>query len=425
MLLMTGSAHSMRLYPYQKDALLKLRTGSILNGGVGSGKSITALAYYVKSVGGDAEKRSLPRGCSLPDLYIITTARKRDTREWNVELAKIGIDADDPERSFGKAHVVIDSWNNIGKYTGARDSFFIFDEQRVVGNGAWVKSFYKIAKKPTTNQWILLSATPGDTWMDYIPVFVANGFYRNRTEFIREHVVYDNYSKFPKIRGYLNEQKLYRLRSKVLVKMDVKRSVKRTTVRIPVTFDKKAYSRILDDRQNPYDGTPIKNVSQFCALQRYCSNSDPSRLEAVKLLARDHDRLIIFYNFDYELNRLRELKKLRGYSYGEWNGHAHDPLPKTKRWIYVVQYAAGSEGWNCTSTDSMVFYSLPYSYKQYEQACGRIDRINTPYSELHYYRLENKSRIDHRVISCIAAKKNFNVLDEKEYFEARRSGKTL
>lgn len=407
----------MRLYPYQRDALARLRSGSILNGGVGSGKSITALAYYVKVYGGDAEKQVMPKQKTLPNLYIITTARKRDTKEWELELAKIGIDTAHPSKSFGKAHVVIDSWNNIKKYIDVRNSFFIFDEQRVVGKGAWVKSFYKIAKRPTTNKWILLSATPGDTWMDYIPVFVANGFYRNRTEFIREHVVYDYHSKFPKIRCYLNEHKLYSYRNAVLVKMNFKRDVARHYHTVPVTYDRKTYSSIVNDRFNPYDKIPIKNISQFCALQRYCTNVDPSRLLAIQKLLKDHSRVIIFYNFDYELELLRSLKNTKGYSYAEWNGHAHENLPKTKKWIYVVQYAAGSEGWNCIGTDSMIFYSLPYSYKQYEQACGRIDRVNTPYSDLHYYQLESKSRIDTRIVACIKAKKNFNILDEQEYFE--------
>lgn len=410
----------MKLYPYQRDALPRLKSGSILNGGVGSGKSITALAYYVKDSGGDAEKRYLPRGRTLRDLYIITTARKRDTLEWNVELAKIGIDPNHPSKSFGKARVTIDSWNNIGKYVSVRNSFFIFDEQRVVGKGAWVKNFYKIAKKPTTNRWILLSATPGDTWMDYIPIFVANGFYRNRTQFIREHVVYDNYSKFPKIRFYLNESKLYSLRGKVLVKMAFKRETRCHVESIPVTFDKKAYTKILIDRVNPYSDEPIKNVSQFCALQRYCSNSDDSRFEAIKKLVTEHDRLIIFYNFDYELKKLRELKKLKNRSYGEWNGHNHDRLPKSKKWVYIVQYTAGSEGWNCVSTDSIAFYSLPYSYKQYEQACGRINRVNTSYTDLYYYRLENKSRIDKHILACLKAKRNFNTSDEKEFFEGAK-----
>ena len=407
----------MRLYPYQRDALARLRSGSILNGGVGSGKSITALAYYVKVYGGDAEKHVMPKQKTLPNLYIITTARKRDTKEWELELAKIGIDTAHPSKSFGKAHVVIDSWNNIKKYVDVRNSFFIFDEQRVVGKGAWVKSFYKIAKKPTTNKWILLSATPGDTWMDYIPVFVANGFYRNRTEFIREHVVYDYHSKFPKIRCYLNERKLYSYRNAVLVKMNFKRDVARHYHTVPVSYDRKTYSSIVNDRFNPYDKIPIKNISQFCALQRYCTNVDPSRLLAIQKLLKDHSRVIIFYNFDYELELLRSLKNTKGYSYAEWNGHAHENLPKTKKWIYAVQYAAGSEGWNCIDTDSMIFYSLPYSYKQYEQACGRIDRVNTPYSDLHYYQLESKSRIDTRIVACIKAKKNFNILDEQEYFE--------
>lgn len=92
-----------------------------------------------------------------PDLCIITTARKRDTGEWDEELAHFYMSTD-PEHDIYEHKVVVDSWNNIGKYVGVKNAFFIFDEQRVVGKGAWVKSFYKITQN---NEWILLSATPG------------------------------------------------------------------------------------------------------------------------------------------------------------------------------------------------------------------------------------------------------------------------
>ncbi len=408
----------MKLYPYQRDALNRLRPGAVLNGGVGSGKSITALAYYVKMNGGDAENLDSCKGKKFTKLYIITTARKRDTKEWELELSKIGIDTSNPKKSTGKASVVIDSWNNIKKYSDIKNAFFIFDEQRVVGSGAWVKAFYKIAKQPTTNTWILLSATPGDTWMDYIPVFVANGFYKNRTAFIREHVIYDNYSKFPKIRGYLNEEKLFAYRNKILVKMNYKRTISRKYITVGVKYNKNEYSAITKLRQNPYDNNmPIKNVSQYCALQRYCVNKDSSRLQAIKQLMKQHNKLIVFYNFDYELIELRKLKYEPGFSYAEWTGHQHDKIPNKKKWVYVVQYLAGCEGWNCTETDSMIFYSLPYSYRQYEQACGRIDRVNTPFSTLYFYKLESSSRIDCRIKACLREKRNFNVIDEYEAFK--------
>lgn len=407
----------MRLYPYQRDAVRKLRSGSILNGGVGSGKSITALAFYVACNGGNAESQKMLSGKHLPPLYIITTARKRDSNEWNVELSKIGIHIDDPTKSFGGASVVVDSWNNISKYVDVRGAFFIFDEQRVVGKGAWVKAFLKITKG-TSNRWILLSATPGDTWLDYIPVFIANGFYKNRSAFIREHVVYDNYSKFPRVRCYMNEEKLRYYRDQILVSMSFTRRTERHYFKIPVQYDKAAYERISKDRFDPYSQTPIENVSQYCSLQRYCTNIDRSRIDAIQKIMERRERIIIFYNFNYELEILRMFKDLVGYGYGEWNGSQHDPLPTTMKWVYLVQYAAGSEGWNCTSTNTIVFYSLPYSYKQYEQACGRIDRVNTPYIDLYYYRLVSKSRIDTRIVSCIKAKKRFNMEAERADFES-------
>ena len=175
------------LYDYQLDAINRMKIGCILCGGVGSGKSRTSLAFYYKLYDGDVNTENYVRMTEPPDLYIITTARKRDTGEWDEELAHFYMSTD-PEHDIYEHKVVVDSWNNIGKYVGVKNAFFIFDEQRVVGKGAWVKSFYKITQN---NEWILLSATPGDCWTDYIPVFIANGFYRNRTDFNNQHVVYE------------------------------------------------------------------------------------------------------------------------------------------------------------------------------------------------------------------------------------------
>ena len=196
---------SVQLDGNQLLALEQLKSGSILCGGVGSGKSRTSLAYFtVKECKGglNGEPMKDPK-----NLYIITTAKKRDSKEWEDEF---------PPFPFDEIDICIDSWNNIGKYADVKDSFFIFDEQRLVGSGAWVKAFLKISK---SNHWILLSATPGDTWMDYIPVFIANGFYKNRTEFIRRHVVYSRFAKFPKVDHYVETGRLLRLRKSILVNM--------------------------------------------------------------------------------------------------------------------------------------------------------------------------------------------------------------
>ena len=162
------------LRDYQIDAVNRLKNGNILCGGVGSGKSRTALAYYYKENGGIIGSEDYIKMKNPKDLYIITTARKRDTLEWEGEFGPFLITTN-PEVAYYDHKVIVDSWNNIQKYVDIKDAFFIFDEQRVVGSGAWGKAFLKIAK---VNNWILLSATPGDTWMDYIPVFLANGFYK-------------------------------------------------------------------------------------------------------------------------------------------------------------------------------------------------------------------------------------------------------
>lgn len=473
------------LYPHQEEAVEKLANGRILWGGVGVGKSITAVAYYMR--------REAPR-----NVFVITTAKKRDSLDWEGEFAKYGIGK--TESSSVAGVLTVDSWNNIGRYEGVRDAFFIFDEQRIVGSGMWSQKFIGIARK---NRWILLSATPGDTWLDYIPVFVANGFYRNRTEFKRDHVIYNTFTKFPKVDRYVGVAKLVRLRNELLVEMPYVRHTVRKCKDVEVAYDKELFERVVKDRWDVYENCPLRDAAALFRVMRRVVNSDLRRLEAVAGLLQRHKRLIVFYNFDYELDLLRTLSnscdnsKRTKYKSGEspsskmssdsksetgsiglrtspsfdeerwqtqrpvciessdpsfekeqkksissasaatktwepplsgvnmnttnntmfgstslqvaeWNGHKHQPIPETDSWVYLVQYVAGAEGWNCVETDAVCFYSLTYSYKNWHQAHGRIDRLNSPFTELYYYYLKSSALIDQWVWKALKDKKNFN-----------------
>ena len=396
-----------KLFDYQLSAIDKMRNGCILNGGVGSGKSLTSLGYYYLQQGGDIS--SLKGGDFVKmknpqDLYIITTARKRDTLEWEGEFAPFLLSTHKEVNGHNNT-VIVDSWNNIKKYIDVKDAFFIFDEQRVVGSGSWVKSFLKITKQ---NDWILLSATPGDTWSDYIPMFVANGFYRNKTEFIREHIVYNPRVKFPKVDRYLNTGRLIRLRNRILIDMDFKRDTISHHEDIYVKYDISKYRDAGRLRWDPFKQEPIKDAGGLCYVWRRIVNSDQSRQVALLELFEDHPKMIIFYNFDYELDILKEVFSGIAVDIAEWNGHKHQPIPESKRWVYLVQYTAGAEGWNAISTDTIVFFSQNYSYKIMLQAAGRIDRLNTPYRDLYYYHLKSRSGIDLAISKALSQKKNFN-----------------
>ena len=394
-----------KLYEHQKKALEEIEIGCILNGGVGSGKSITSIAYYWLQEGGGLEPFSLMTRKPPRDLYIITTARKRDDLEWHGELANFLMYPDENNKTrFGNT-VIIDSWNNIRKYSEVRDAFFIFDEQRVVGSGTWVKKFLRIAQ---FNDWILLSATPGDTYMDYLPVFLANGFYRNKTEFLREHVVYSRYTKYPQIDKYINTQRLERLRDRVLIDMDFDRATVRHNEDVFVKYDISKYRDAMRNRWDPFEDKPIEQAAGLCYVLRRIVNSDESRQAAILELFEKHPKMIIFYSFDYERDILRNIYFGEDIPVNEWSGHAHQPVPEGPSWVYLVQYTAGCEGWNCVKTDTIVFYSQNYSYKIVEQAQGRIDRLNTPYTDLYYYHIRSRSGIDLAITRALTKKKKFN-----------------
>ena len=392
------------LYPYQMDAVKNMKNGCILNGGVGSGKSRTSLFYYFKENGGWIDENGYKPMKNPKDLYIITTARKRDTLEWEGELTHFLI-SPDQELNYYKNKVIIDSWNNIKKYKDVAGAFFIFDEQRVVGSGTWVKTFLNIARK---NNWILLSATPGDTWSDYIPVFVANGFYKNKTEFSREHIVYSRFTKYPKIDRYINTGRLIRHRNDILVDMEFERPTISHHEDIFVQYDIMKYKEVSKTRWNPYKDKPIENASELCYVWRQIVNSDESRQTALLELAEEHPRMIIFYNYNYELDILKGLYYGKNVKIAEWNGRKHEPVPDCKRWVYLVQYTAGAEGWNCIKTDTIVFYSQNYSYKIMQQSAGRIDRLNTPFQHLYYFHLKSRSGIDLAISRALSQKKKFN-----------------
>lgn len=443
------SSKSPFLRDYQMDAVNRMSNGCILNGGVGSGKSRTGLYYYFKENGGSIDPDYIPMKKPL-DLYIITTAMKRDSFEWEGELAHFLLTTRTENAYYKDMKVVIDSWNNIKKYKDVRGAFFLFDEDRVTGNGIWVKSFLNIAKN---NKWIILSATPGDTWQDYIPVFIANGFYKNRTEFSREHIVYSRFSKYPKIDRYLNTGRLIRLRNRILVDMDFVRATISHHEDIVVGYDMEKYKQVTKLRVNPFVecyvpcketdegcllvGTdiavsdvypimtgwiyepkegdyvkltykPIINASELCYVWRKIVNSDEARQIALIELFEKHPRMIIFYNFDYELDILKSICYGEDVEVAEWNGHKHQPVPHSKSWVYLVQYTAGAEGWNCVKTDTIVFYSQNYSYKIMQQSAGRIDRLNTPYTHLYYYHFKSRAGIDLAISRALKDKKKFN-----------------
>lgn len=385
------------LKPHQEKALSALKNGSILWGGVGSGKSFVAVSYYLK--------QESPKA-----VYVITTAKKRDSLDWQREFANAAIGTHADATAHGV--LTIDSWNNIGKYKRVTNAFFIFDEQRLVGSGTWVKTFLQISKK---NSWLMLSATPGDTWLDYIPIFVANGFYQNRTEFKAKHVIYKPHMKFPVVDRYVDQGILARHRNQILVEMPYESHTTRHLVKVRVNHSQDQMKMILKARWDPFKDQPLKGSGELYALLRKVANTDKSRLERVKEILKKHPKVIVFYNFNPELAILRTLNELEGVKIAEWNGHKHEEIPDSESWVYLVQYSAGAEGWECIGTDAMIFYSLTASYKIWEQAFGRIDRLNTPFKDLWYYLLKSDSAIDRSIWRALSQKRDFNQSDLSDF----------
>lgn len=392
------------LYDYQMEAVKKLKNGNILCGSVGSGKSRSGLFYYFKENGGWIDENGYIPMKDPQDLIIITTAKKRNSLEWCEELSPFLMSVD-PEVNYYNNKIVIDSWNNIGKYVDIKGAFFLLDEQRLVSYGAWTKAFLKIAKN---NNWILLTATPGDSYMDYLPVFLANGFFKNKTEFMHEHVIYSQFSKYPKIDRFVGTQRLDRLRRKIIVQMNYKHQINAHHEDIYCDYDIKTYKEVMRKRWNVFKDEPIPDAGGLCYVLRQIVNTDISRQEKLLELLEKHSRIIVFYNFNHELDILRSLPYPKDVEIAEYNGQKHQDIPEGPRWVYLCQYTAASEGWECIRTNTVVFYSQNYSYKVTTQSAGRVDRLNTPYTDLYYYHLKSRSGIDLAISKALSQKKKFN-----------------
>lgn len=393
-----------KLKDYQKEALKKIRDGNILKGQVGSGKSLVSLAYYFESCGGEILDNKLKDMTSPLDLFIITTAFKRNKFEWDIEMSRFLLSTH-KEKCHYNITIVVDSWNNIKKYVNVKNSFFIFDEQKVTGNGVWVKSFYKIT---ANNRWILLSATPGDVWEDYIPIFVANGFYKNKTEFAREHIIYNPFRNYPSVMRYINIDKLEFFKNKITVIMKKTDKVFQIFNDEYLDYDKELYAKVQKERWDVFSNKPIETGATYCQVLRRIVNSNPSRIIRLKELYLKHNKIIVFYNFNYERDILVNFAESEKISYAQLNGHKHQNIPSGEQWLYFVNYGSGSEAWNCILTNTMVMFSTNYSYKIMAQAYGRIDRPNTLYKDLYYYIFTSESSIDKRILNALNKKEKFN-----------------
>lgn len=391
------------LYPHQYDAVERMFNGCILNGGTGSGKSRTSLYYYFTKFGGVMEPDYIPMK-KPKDLYIITVAKKRDDLEWDGELTPFLLSRD-PELNHYDNKVIVDSWQNIKKHSDVKGAFFIFDEDKICGKGAWSKAFLKIAKN---NDWIVLSATSGDRWEDYETIFIANKFFRNRTEMRENHYIYNRFTKYPQVTGYRNEGRLIRLRNKILIDMDFERHTTQHHEDIYCNYDIHKYKYVMRNRWDIYKNEPIQQASGLCYTLRRVVNEDESRQVALLELVEEYPRIIVFYSHDYERDILLGMHYGDGVEVAEYSGHKHEAIPKSNRWVYVVNYTSGAEAWNTVATNCIVFYSQTYSYKTLHQACGRIDRLTTSYKDLYYYHFKSRSGIDLAISKALSKKKKFN-----------------
>ena len=198
-----------------------------------------------------------------------------------------------------------------------------------------------------------------------------------------------------------------KFKKEILVNMDDDKATKQWHIDLTCSYDPVLYNAYADSRWNFEEDMPIMNASKLVYMLRKVCNSDPSRLEKLYEICQSHPKLIIFYQFDYERDLITCMLSFKGIPYAEYNGHIHQPIPTGDRWAYVV-HLSSSEGWNCIETDTVVFYSLSYSYRAYVQACGRTDRRTTPFQDLYYYRLKSASKIDKAIMDAHRRKKKFN-----------------
>ena len=429
----------MRLFDYQQQIVdEKYEDSKALFMQMGTGKTFVSMAFFEKS--------------ERAKLLVVCLATKVD--DWNRDLTdELGLDEvvslnkgtkKNRELMEDAQYLVISfesSWR-LDKELVAwvdDDTYIIVDESHKIKNpSSKVGKFMRKLGAKTDYKTILTGTPQSNGYIDYYNQFHFLGYLdMNQTNFKKRYAItqmmqYGAGPIFQEIIGYRNTEELDEMIHNHSVFYDRKLDDEELPDEIPVYFPSyPKYRKISNDKVYEFkDGTLeiYDTLGAGVMLQRQLASGyiskggntevlDKSKLDWMRDFLEGYDeRVVVFYNYNAELEQLKQLLERLDRPYSEYNGHRKDlrAFQESSEGVVLANYGSASTGINdFVIASTMVMYSLTTSYIDFEQAKKRIDRIGQTKKPLFYF-LIMKGTIDARVYHSLQEGKDF---DERMYAE--------
>lgn len=409
------------LYKYQHEYLEGLPPKFIFAADTGTGKTLMSLAHY--------DVWSYPR-----PLLILAPASKVQTGDWEEEIERWYEGRQKPEYeiysyekfsrnpSIKRYHK--DGFLGVWRDWLARhpsDFAVIADEVHKgknpqSGNG---KRLFEVATR--AKFFVGLSATPmPNGWIDAANYFKIFGYTKGITDFKRRYCRIVDYKGFPEIVEYYRQGELQRLWNNIAkplskdAALDLP-SVTSIPINLPTGPD---YIKVQKDRL--FNDKFLDNPAALMHALRQ-SLIKPKLAWLDEFLEGASGNIVVFYNYVGERERITTLlkqKKFKDRPVFRMDGQKHELPPKSaweglSRSITLAQYQSGSQGVEMTYADTIVYFSPTYSYMNYEQSQGRINR-NGQTKKMTLYLLRAPSTIERDIWGALKEKRDFQ---EKQWYE--------
>lgn len=300
------------------------------------------------------------------------------------------------------------------------DLALMFDESSLLQNATSkrTKAAMKLAGKADTL--VLLSGTPVDGKYERLWTQLRMlGWDIDEKLFWRQYVESETTMRegFPitKVTGYKNEERLVRKMKELgcdfLKTDDVIDLPDQRFIRIDVPMSKYyrefAKTNVITAFGRDFVGDTV--FGDLTAKRQLAAAYSPAKLEAFgDLLDGTSKRLVVFYNFDVELEGLTAELEKRYRSYGVLNGKAHDlsPFFDTDDGVALIQYQSGAMGVNMQQADTCVYFSPPLASSLFEQSKKRIHRVGQD-KPCTYYELVSKGTVEEKIYDTLAMRRDY------------------
>lgn len=392
---------TLRPYPFQEDAINQLLEGKhIIKADCGLGKTCIFFNWLERN--------------HATHVIIATTASKCHSKDFQTtELIKFT----SPEFRAHLVSLEVVSWHMLKKWTDKKSPqqlanyYFVADELQRCRQGVsslMGRAFLFITKH--CKAWTGYTGTPGDNWLQFHPYFIATGKIKNKTEFMRDYTISQQYP-FPMVLGFRHEDTLKGWWRDISYEPDtseVMSQLPAETHQIMRFPTPKGYKKVLKS-STTLDGEFLdSNMALYHHLRQMCATKQ--KLDALEdLLSSLSSPLVIFFNYTCEREQILGLAAHMKRKVWRIDGECHEiPTEETigQNDIVLCHYLSGSEALNLQFCHYMVFYSPNYSYSISVQAKGRVKRVGQQ-NPMFFYSFLCSDSIEEEVMDCIKQKKDF------------------